>query len=105
MRAIGAVVEAKPRHDTSTMAASGTEPGGPENRKDGAQSMERLSPEQRRTVCRVLDGKYKRCMASLGLVDLPQATERCGGFYSDILEYCSNELLVRWTSVAALTDR
>jgi len=46
-------------------------------------------------ICHVLDVKYKRCVSSVGMVNASEVTDRCGGFYSDLIEVCSNHLPVR----------
>ncbi|KAA0146160.1 hypothetical protein FNF27_01781 [Cafeteria roenbergensis] len=43
-------------------------------------------------ICRVLDTKYKRCVATVGILNAADVTDRCGGFFSDLMEVCSNEL-------------
>jgi hypothetical protein len=56
---------------------------------------EAISPEKREILCRVLDTKYKKCIRNTSISSIPQMQERCGGFYADLVDFCSDEFKVR----------
>ena len=45
-------------------------------------------------VCMVLDRKYKACVSTAGMLHATELSSRCGGFFSDLMEHCSNVLPV-----------